>query len=160
MKGGKPIDPFRPEPGEESPHWMSRIVSVQGVGTRRQRLRRTVAEALRRLLAKDELDGEARDLAALIVFSLREIDQGIEQTVAAWEKRDYYLKADRFAQEWRWAVPAADELEEILREEAWERLPASLASLLSHFSDITVNRMVRPEELWQGCYERLLAGTK
>jgi len=136
---------------------MSRVVTADGVGTQRQRLRRTIAEALRRLMAKRELDEEARDLAALIVFSLREIDEGIEQTTAAWEKRDYYIKADRFRQEWLWVAPAADELEKILRQGAWDRLPAALAKLLSHFSDITINRMVRTDRLWDGCYQRLLA---
>lgn len=136
---------------------MSRVVTADGVGTQRHRLRRTVAEALRHLMAKRELDDEARDLAALIVFSLREIDKGVEQTTAAWEKRDYYLKADRFRQEWLWVVPAADELEALLRQGAWERLPAALARLFPHFGDITISRMVRPPELWRGCYERLLA---
>lgn len=143
---------------EEFPFTMSRVVSVDSVGTQRNRLRRTIAEALRQLMTKAELDDEARDLAALIVFSLREIEQGVEQTVAAWEKRDYYLKADRFAEEWRWVAPAADELEKTLREGAWERLPASLAQLMPHFGDITINRMVRSKTLWEGCYARLIAG--
>lgn len=107
-------------------------------------------------MAKQEVDEEAKDLAALIVFSLREIEAGVQQTVAAWEKRDYYLKADRFLQKWLWVGPAADELERILRDRVWDGLPAALAGLLSHFSDITVNRMVRPEDLWRGCYRRLL----
>jgi hypothetical protein len=136
---------------------MSRVVNVDSVGSQRQRLRRTIAEALRHLLAKRELDTEAQDLAALIVFSLRGIDQGIEQTTAAWEKRDYFLKADRFRQEWQWVAPAADEIEKIIRQGQWERLPAALARLLSYFSDITINKMVRSEQLWSGCYERLLA---
>jgi hypothetical protein len=137
---------------------MSRVVNTDGVGTRRQRLRRTIAEALRHLMAKRELDDEARDLAALIVFCLREIDEGIEQTTAAWEKRDYYLKADRFRQEWLWVGPAADELEKLIRQGAWDRLPASLAKLLGHFGDITINRTVRSEKLWQGCYQKLVSG--
>lgn len=136
---------------------MSRVVTADGVGTQRQRLRRTIAEALRRLMAKSDLDDEARDLAALIVFSLREIDEGIEQTTAAWEKRDYYIKADRFRQEWLWVAPVADELDKILRQGAWDRLPAALAKLFPHFSDITVNRMVRTDHLWDGCYQRLLS---
>lgn len=135
---------------------MSRVVNVESVGAQRQRLRRTIAEALRHLMAKRELDEEARDLTALIVFCLRDIDEGIEQTTAAWEKRDYYLKADRFRQEWLWVAPAADEIEKLLRQGAWDRLPAALARLLGHFSDITVNKMVRSNGLWQGCYKRLM----
>jgi len=135
---------------------MSRVVNTDSVGSQRQRLRRTIAEALRHLMTKRELDAEARDLAALIVFCLREIDEGIEQTTAAWEKRDYYLKADRFRQEWLWVAPAADEIEKLVRQGAWDKLPAALARLLGHFSDITVNRMVRSEDLWNGCYARLM----
>ena len=75
---------------------MGRLVTIDGTGTERNRLRRTIAEALRLLAQKAELDDEARDLTALIVFSLRQIAAGVETSAAAWEKRDYYMKAEEF----------------------------------------------------------------
>ena len=75
---------------------MGRLITVDGTGTERTRLRRTIAEALRLLGQKDGLDGEARDLTALIVFSLRQIAQGVDSSAAAWEKRDYFIKAEAF----------------------------------------------------------------
>jgi hypothetical protein len=136
---------------------LSRLISVDSTGTQRSRLRRTIAEALRRLMEKKTLDDEAKDLASLIVFCLREISAGIDQSARAWEKRDYYMKADRFRREWEWVDRAAHELEQALRASQWGRLPDLLAGLLPRFSDVKVSRLVRPASLWAGCYQRLLA---
>lgn len=119
-------------------------------------MRRTVAEALRRLVKKPGLDGEARDLTALVVFCLRGIEDTVERAAVAWEKRNYYLKADRFRAEWAWAGRMADRLAEALRAERWDELPPLLAQLLPHFADIRVIRMTRPPSLWHGAYGRLL----
>ena len=136
---------------------MGRVVSVERVGTERQQLRRTIAEALRRLKEKPDLDEEAKDLAALIVFCLDEIAEGVDRSATAWERRDYYLKADRFRREWAWANRTADEMATLIQQDDWDRLPAVLASLLPHFADVRVTKLVRPPSLWQGAYQRLLA---
>ncbi len=137
---------------------MSRVISVDNTGTQRNRLRRTIAEALRRLLEKKTLDDEARDLAALIVFCLREISAGVDQSAQAWEKRDYFMKADRFRLDWEWVEHSVKELEGILLRERWNDLPIALATLLPRFSDIKLTKMTRSPELWAGCYERLRKG--
>jgi hypothetical protein len=135
---------------------VSRVIVTQGPGRKRYYLRRTIAEALRRLGQKPTLDSEARDLAALIVFSLREIEDTVEQATEAWEKRNYYLRADQFRAEWAWAVRVADSLARALRAERWDELLLILAQLLPHFADVKVARMTRPPSLWQGAYARLL----
>lgn len=135
---------------------MTRVITTQGPGKERQRLRRTVAEAMRRLSGKSALDDEARDLMALVVFCLRGIEDTVERAAAAWEKRNYYLKADRFRWEWAWAGQMADRLAVALRGQQWEELPLILAQLLPYFADIKVARMTRSPSLWQGVYARLL----
>lgn len=136
---------------------MGRVISVERVGTKRQQLRRTIAEALRRLMEKPELDEEAKDLAALIVFCLDGISEGVNRSAEAWERRNYYLKADRFRREWSWAGRIADEMVLVIQEDEWDRLPPLLASLLPHFADIKVVKLVRPPSLWKGAYRRLIA---
>ena len=108
---------------------MSRVISTHPPGRERHKLRRTIAEALRRLAEKPGLDGEARDLTAHIVFSLWGIDDTVERAAVAWEKRNYYLKADRFRSEWAWAGRIANRLEEALRGEQWDGLHLLLADL-------------------------------
>ncbi|RME09838.1 MAG: hypothetical protein D6802_10985 [Ardenticatenia bacterium] len=140
---------------------MSRLISTHGSPTtQRNRLRRTIAEALRTLMQKQTLDEETRDLAALIWFSLRAIEANIDQSASAWEKRNYYIKADRFRAQWEWLTPMQRRLERILREELWELLPPLLADLSRYFDDITVNRRTRSKELWQGAYQRFLEETR
>jgi hypothetical protein len=121
-------------------------------------LRRTIAEALRRLARKSTFDQESQDLAALIVFSLRRLSEGVEQTTTAWEKRDYFLKADRFRLKWEWVDDTAYELESALLLGQWERVPQILATLFPRFGDITVARYTRSSALWDGCYQRLVSG--
>ena len=136
---------------------MSRIISTEGPGKIRNQHRRTVAEALRRLSQKSQLDDDAKDLAALIVFSLHGIADTVDQAIDAWEKRDYWMKAERFHEQWRWLEPITDELSAIVGgdgEGRWARLPAILAQLTPHFADVKIKKMTRKPTLWRGAYER------
>ncbi|MHB9034093.1 MAG: hypothetical protein ACYC6L_13725 [Anaerolineae bacterium] len=135
---------------------MSRIVNISNPGKLRDQNRRTIAEALRLLMYKRTIDEEARDLAATIVFSLREIHKTIEVTTTAWEDRDYYLKADRFRLDWEWVKPAADRLQEVILKGRWAELPEVLAQLLPKFADISIAKMTRTKDTWESAYQRLL----
>ena len=139
---------------------MSRVISTDSVGKRRRQLRRTIAEALRRLATKRTFDQESQDLAALIVFSLRRLEEGVEQTTTAWEKRNYFLKADRFRLQWEWLDKTAYALESALLLQQSHQVPEILATLFSRFGDITVSRYTRSAELWEGCYQRLVRGER
>jgi hypothetical protein len=136
---------------------MARIINTSNPGKLRSQERRTIAEILRRLMGKAAIDGEAQDMAAAIVYSLRAIDATISVTTDAWEKRDYYMKADRFRLEWEWAAPAARRLEAIIRRGAWDNLPLELMSLAPRFSDVHVEKFTRAAEAWQGSYAQLVA---
>jgi hypothetical protein len=135
---------------------MSRIVKVDGPGKVRNQLMRTAAEVIRLLSQKSELDDEARDMSALLVYCLHQIDSGIDDSALAWEKRDYWVKAEQFRARWAWAGNAASELEHIVRSEAWDQLPAVIAGLLPHFTEIKIVKLTRNPILWQGAYERLI----
>jgi hypothetical protein len=135
---------------------MSRVINVANPGKRRNTARRTIAELLRRLMLQPELDDETKDMVAALVLNLREIAATIETTTDAWEKRDYYLKADRFRLEWEWVAPAAQSLEDLVLQERWESLPQELAGLAPRFADIRVTKMTRSPSAWRGSYALLL----
>jgi hypothetical protein len=137
---------------------LTRIIATESVGQQRHNLRRTIAEALRRLATKQTFDQESLDLAALIVFSLRRLEQGVDQTATAWEKRDYYLKADRFRLEWEWLDDTAYALETALLLGNHDRVPEILVTLFPRFADITIARYTRSSKLWEGCFRRLQSG--
>jgi hypothetical protein len=135
---------------------MTRVINTADPGKSRSQLRRTIAEVLRHLMFKREFDEEAKDLAAALVLALRGIDESIEVTTTAWEKRDYFLKADRFRMEWEWVKPAAKRLEDIVLHERWDKLPQELGALAPHFADIRILKMTRDPSAWKSSYRLLL----
>lgn len=135
---------------------MSRVINTASPGKRRNHARRTIAEILRHLMLKNKLDSETKDMTAAMVFSLREIADTIETTTEAWEKRDYYLKADRFRLEWEWVGPAAQSLCDLIVDDRWEQLPEELAKLAPRFADIRVAKMTRKPSTWKASHSLLM----
>lgn len=133
---------------------MSRVINLDSPGKLRSQLMRTSAEVLRRLGEKSSVDDETRDLVALLIYSFREIDEGIDVSVRAWEKRDYWVKAEQFRLRWSWVRDAQHRLSRIVQEEAWEKLPTTLVELLPYFNDIKVAKYTRQPSLWRGAYRR------
>ncbi len=136
---------------------MSRVINIDNPAKRRSANQRTIAELLRRLSQTTSLDGEVKDMAATIVFSLQEISAGVEQTVTAWEKRDYWMKAERFLREWEWAGEMAANLEDVIRNDAWDLLPGLLAELFPRYTDMQIKTMTRKRDVWEGAYRKLKA---
>src|SRR5512133_130268 len=131
---------------------MGRVVNVNNPGKLRNQQMRTAAELLRHLSQKAQLDDEAKDMAASLLYCLRDIDEGIEGSAIAWEKRDYWIKAEQLRQRWVWTGNASARLENVLRQEAWENLPAVMAGLFEHFAEIKITKLTRNADAWQGAY--------
>lgn len=135
---------------------MSRVINTDNPGKRRNQLMRTSAEILRRLSQKAEIDAESRDMLASLVFCLREIDEGIEESSKAWEKRDYWMKAEEFRQRWAWAGRVADDLKALIFAERWGDLPTLMLKVFPYFADIKVTKFTRDDSAWEYAYQRLM----
>jgi hypothetical protein len=136
---------------------MGRVINTDSPSKIRNRHMRTGAELMRHLSQKQAFDAEARDMAALLFYCLREIEDGIEDSAAVWEKRDYWIKAEQLRQRWGWVSQGADRLEHAMRTEAWEKMPEIMAQLFPNFADIKITRFTREADLWQGCYDRFVS---
>jgi hypothetical protein len=135
---------------------MSRVINTDGPGKRRSQNMRTAAELLRRLSQKASIDDETRDMVAMLIYCLRDIDEGIDESAQAWEKRDYWMKSEEFRQRWSWSGDMADEVQAMVFEDEWQRLPEIMIRLLPRFSGIKINKFMRKPSLWAGAYKRLL----
>lgn len=135
---------------------MSRIINTAGTPqTQRNRLRRTIAEALNLLMRKSDFDAESKDLTATIVLSLRGIADSVEQTTEAWEKRDYYMKAEEFRREWAWVTPMERMIRTALLEGQVANLPPLFVQLMARFQDITITKQTRDSSVWDGAFEKV-----
>ncbi len=86
---------------------MGRVIHTENLATDRNRLMKAMAIALRELARQPGFDAHTRDLAAFLVLALEGVAESIERSVLPWEKRGYWLKADRFRMDWGWVEPLA-----------------------------------------------------
>jgi hypothetical protein len=135
---------------------MSRVINPDSTGKQRNQLMRTAAEILRRLSQKSDVDAEVKDMLAMLVYCFREIDEGIDQSAQAWEKRDYWVKAEELRQRWGWPGDMADQIQAMIYKEDWNKMPPIMIKLLPRFADIKITKLTRNESLWEGAYERLM----
>jgi hypothetical protein len=135
---------------------MSRVINTDSTGKHRSQALRSIAELLRRLTQKTEIDNETRDMVAALIFCLREIEAGIESSADVWDKRGYYMKADELRTRWDWVSQMAAELERVIVSAAWDYLPGLLVKLLPRVSDIKITKLTRKDDLWDGKYDEFM----
>ena len=134
---------------------MSRIVNPDSAGKERTRLAKGVVLAIRELAKQKEPGTEARDLAAFIALALSIIARTIDVSVAAWEKRGYWVKADHFRMEWAWSEQVAAKMRAAVLSGDWGAVAQATAMTGQKLNKITVppgHRLGRP---WVGAWEEL-----
>lgn len=136
---------------------MSRVINTDSAGKQRTKLSKAIVLALRQLARQSDTGGETRDLAAFIAVALRAIAEGIDSSVAAWEKRGYWVKADKFRMEWAWAGPLADKLRAAIDAEDWGSVAMLSAQIGQKFGKVQVTDNHRLGKPWEGAYQRLNA---
>lgn len=97
-------------------------------------------------------------MTAFLVFSLRGMYRTIDESAAAWDERNYWKKAEGLRERWRWARSAADELEQLIRGDAWHEVPELLVGLIPHLSSVKVTSITRDSDWWVGAHRALLKG--
>ena len=134
---------------------MSRVINPDGVGKQRDRLMKALTLALRTLATRPKIGEDERDMAAFMALALKEIDETIDVTCRAWEKRDYWLKADQFRREWAWAATTAGKLESVVLKNEWQNLPMLMVELSKHLEKVALPKRNTLGELWLGAYAQL-----
>ena len=139
---------------------MSRIVQIDGVGKQRTFLTRSILQAIQELMRQQEINLKTKDLAAYIVLALQEVHETIESTVAAWEKRDYWLKADRFRMEWEWTGSLSDQLERAVLSDEWEKVPGIAVRVANKLQSVKLPKRLPKIQYWNGAWSRLISHSR
>ncbi len=134
---------------------MSRLIQVERVGKTRDRMVKAIVLAMRELAGRQKADDRARDLVAFIAMALEEIDKTIDETCRAWEKRDYWIKADQFRMQWAWAKPLAERMRNIVLRENWGDLLWVIPELAKNVGDVTLPQRNTLGEPWVGAYAKM-----
>ena len=76
-----------------------------------------MARSLRAAAQPEVLSGaEERNILAFLALGLAELQVSVTETTSAWERRAYWVKADRFRQQWEWVPRNLARLEASLRQ--------------------------------------------
>lgn len=136
---------------------MGRVINPEPARKQRQRLLRAVVLTLREMMAQTEQQEETRDQAAFLVLALREVAETIDRTVTPWEKRGYWLKADRFRMEWDWSSRLGDELARALLAADWGEVARVVGEIAARVRDVHVPRRHGLGRPWEGAWAHLQA---
>ena len=134
---------------------MSRIVKTESAGKDRIRMTKGVVLALRELSKQTQPGKEARDLAAFIALALYRIAETIDNSVAAWEKRDYWVKADTFRREWAWSGLLAEKMRNAVNNDDWDNVALISAQVVERLNKVTVPPGHRLGHPWVGAWDEL-----
>lgn len=138
---------------------MGRVINTESAGNDRNRLTKAVVLSIRELMQQQDTGKEAHDLAAFIVLALHEIAETIEPSVAAWEKRGYWVKADRFRLEWDWTVKLSGEMRQAVEGEDWPQVAQTAVKVAGKLNGIKIAQHHRLGKPWVGAWEKMKAGS-
>jgi hypothetical protein len=135
---------------------LSRVINPDSARKRRTQLTRAIVLAIRELMKQPEPNAQAHDLAAFMTLALEEIAETIDVSVQAWEKRDYWVKADRFRMEWEWAGELGRAMRTALQSEEWGKIAVTTAKIAQKLNKITIPERNRIGQPWVGAFSRFL----
>ena len=135
---------------------MGRLINPETAGKERTRLAKAVVLAIRELIRQSQPDDHTRDLAAFISLALEAIANTIDSSVVAWEKRGYWVKADRFRMDWVWASRLSGNMRQAVLAEDWLKVAQTAAQAAERLNGIQVPQHHRMGTPWVGAYQKML----
>jgi hypothetical protein len=116
---------------------------------------RDIAWTLREMTRPNIPEADRKDMAAGILFALRTIQETIEQAAVAWEKRDYWLKADHFRMDWRWVEQSEKALQQALQDEDWSACADVAAGLVGRMGGVELPKRMPEIPPWKNAWKRI-----
>jgi hypothetical protein len=134
---------------------LSRVINPETAGKERVQFQRAIILAIRELMKQSTVDSSTYDLTAFIVLTLFAIDRTIDASVAAWEKRGYWIKADRYRQEWCWAIRLAIQMKDALVAGSWMDVAMIASKVADKLKGVKVPIRHGLGTPWVGAWEEL-----
>lgn len=134
---------------------LGRVINLENSGKERNKLTKSIVKAIRELMNQQATDLLTHDLAAFIALSLEDIHQTVDVSVLAWEKRGYWLKADRFRLDWEWSEQYGKQMREAVLSEDWASIANLSAKVAQKLSKIQIAAKNRIGEPWIGSWDKI-----
>jgi hypothetical protein len=135
---------------------LARLIKTGSPGKDRVLMEKGIVLAIRELAKQADLDEGTRDLLSYIALSLTSIAETIDESVAAWEKRGYWVKADRYRMEWTWAGRTGDQMKQAIIKEDWADVARLTGQVTQKLSSVKIGLKSRMGTPWVGSYKKLI----
>ncbi len=132
--------------------FVTRIIRTSTPGKERSTLSRAIVVTIREFMRQAKPDKNTQDMIAFIILALQEIASGIDKSVAAWEKRGYWVKADKYRMDWQWSGEIAKNLITTFNDQNWPKTAELLLQIMHHFENIKVSDRHRMGKPWVGAF--------
>jgi hypothetical protein len=100
---------------------------------------------------------EVRERLAFLALCLTEVQRSLDQTVEAWEKRGYWVKADRFRAEWRWVEDAISRVAPALGSGDLREALEATRQLAGRLPPARQPQGKGKDPIWAGSWQRWLS---
>jgi hypothetical protein len=134
---------------------LSRVINPDSVGKERTRLIKSIVLCIRELAKQAKVTPETKDMASFIALALQSISDGVDVSVAAWEKRDYWVKADKFRMEWMWTGQFAEKMKTAVLSDDWATIASLMPQIASKLNKVEVSDNHRLGKPWENAYALL-----
>jgi hypothetical protein len=139
---------------------LSRVIKLESAGKDRTQLAKYILLAIRELGGSSQDLNKSRDLVAYMILALAQIAQTIDASVAAWEKRGYWVKADRFRMEWGWTQQKSDLLYKDLQNQNWDGIILQVVQISQKLSAVKIPARKPAIDPWTNAYKILMNESK
>jgi hypothetical protein len=139
---------------------LSRVINPESSGKDRLLLTRSIVRAVRELMKQAEISDKTRDLAAFIAIALEAISGTIDTSVEAWEKRGYWLKADRFRLAWEWTGRLGGKMLEAVKKEDWGAVATTAAHIAEKLNNVELPKRPPKTEPWEGAWAKIKSSNR
>ncbi len=134
---------------------MSRIINTDSVGKQRTQLTKAVMITIRELATRKQIDDDARDMAAFLSIALHRIYETVDVSVRAWEKRDYWVKADQFRMQWMWTQNSAQKIQQAVLLNDWGELAMLMPEVAGKLTSVKLPKNNTLGQPWKGAMVEL-----
>ncbi len=133
---------------------MTQIINSSTPGKERDRLSKAIIITIRAYLRQGKFSQETKDMIGFIILALQEISSGIDLSVNAWEKRGYWVKADKYRMEWNWTEQTSNKLANVFDKNDQDSVITILLEIMNRFSNLKVSDRHRMGEPWKNAYKK------
>jgi hypothetical protein len=138
---------------------VSRVVHRESASRARAKMLQGIAVTLRASASARDVGAQEMDQLAFLALSLDAIARSVDETATAWEKRDYWIKADRFRADWSWVEPLRQQMAEALRQKDWTLALQATRQLAGRVAMVKLPSRDRGSRIWEGAWRRWSSST-